>query len=285
MLGDSLFVKNKMSYQELGPKFALAIDKGHNIVPDEVSFLKRAGFDFLVWENGNLHVVVENDNFLRSTTLNNGEDIPNRLDEGVADFGIFGRDVLIEAQLTGIEVEEVVRLNMSHCRVVVEVPIYSSYSKPKDLDGMRIATRFPNHAREYFSDYDAEIRTVKYSGGEEAAVAQGAADAVMAIYRSGTTMGENGLRLIGGIITKDTPKDEVKRILTRSTIIESQALLVASTEFLNEHGSDRIVRQFINRVRQTAGTRAVRRVVRLETVMPVPEFILVDDPPQIPQIA
>ena len=116
------YVENKM-YIEQGPKISLAIDKGHNIRPEIEVFLTRAGFNFQVWENGSLHAVVQDDPYLRSITLNRGGDISYRLNEGVNEFGAFGRDVLREAQLAHLEIEEVVPLGISLCRLAVEVPI------------------------------------------------------------------------------------------------------------------------------------------------------------------
>ncbi len=233
-------------YQEQGPKISLAIDKGHNILRDEASFLERAGFNIAVWENGSLHTVVIDDTSLRGITQLRGGDIPYRLVEGVNDFGILGRDILREAQLDGLDIEEVVPLAFSRCIVAVEVPVSSTFRKPEDLNRMRIATSYPNQAEAFFALNNTEIKLVRYSGGEEGAPASGAADAVVAIYHTGYTAEINGLRLL------NTPKD--------STILESEAVLTASSEFLNEHGSERTVRQFIARFSQTAGRRTIRRV-------------------------
>lgn len=259
-------------YPELGPKISLAIDKGHNIRPVTVDFLYKAGFKFQVWSNGSLHAAVEGDPLLRSITLNRGEDIPYRLEEGVNEFGIFGRDILKEAQLDGIEVEEVVPMGISLCRVVLEVPIESEYRRPEDLHDpndpekiFRIATSYPNQAELFFSQHSTAVKMVKYRGGEEGAVDVGAAEAVVAVYDSGTTANENHLRLIAAPPYVDEVIDGItaagKRIIKESTLLESEAVLVTSTEFLDEYGSERIVRQFITRIAQTAGKRALSRVI------------------------
>ncbi|MEK7616980.1 MAG: ATP phosphoribosyltransferase [Patescibacteria group bacterium] len=279
-------------YQELGPKISLAIEKGHNMRSDAVSFLQRAGFNFHVWENGSLHAAVDNDDYLRSIDLNRGGDIPYRLGEGASQFGIFGRDVLREAQLEGIEVEEIVPLGISPCRVVLEVPIDSPYKKPEDLyfpdnpDRLfRVATSYPYQAAAYFEDHAypiLQIGFIKYRGGEEVAVNQNAAEAVIAAYVSGTSANENGLRLIAvpdDRIIDSRREDlytEEKRMLKVSTLMESEAVLAASSEFLDEHGSDRIVKQFINRIAQTAGRKVLRRSILPIVEMPMPEIPVSD---------
>lgn len=262
-----------MAYPELGPKISIAIEKGHNMRDAAIDSLGRAGFNIRVWENGSLHAAVDNDNYLRSIDLNRGGDIPYRQQEGVNEFGIYGRDVLVEAQLEGVGVEEVVPLGISLCRVVLEVPIDSSYRGPEDLyfpnepeRVFRVATSYPNQAKDYLEDYVDKFRIVKYRGGEEGAVASGAADAVVAAYVSGVSANGNDLRLIAVpddriIDSRENLSPEETRWLKASTLMESEAVLTASTEFLNEHGRDRIVRQFISRMRSTAGRRPSKRMI------------------------
>ncbi|MBI2040104.1 ATP phosphoribosyltransferase [Candidatus Microgenomates bacterium] len=237
-------------------KISLAIDGGHNIRTDTESCLKAAGFQFEVWENGSLHALVRGDSLLRSITLNRGGDIPLRLDEGVNDFGVFGRDVLREAQLGGVEIEEIEALGISICRVALEVPKSSKYKRPEDLVGARIATHLPNLTKSFFREHNTAVRIVSYTGKEEGAPAAGAADAVVAIYSSGTAAEENKLRLIG--------------TLKESTLLESEGVLVASTRFLSERGSDLIVSQFIDRFRQLSRVSyPFREPPSVNTVMPI----------------
>lgn len=234
-----------MAYIE-GQKLALAIEKGHNMRGPAVELLKRGEFNFEVWQNGGLHALVHEDLILKSITLNRGEDIAYRLKEGVAQFGIFGRDRLREAQLAKIKVEEVLPLGISLCRIVLEVPIASDYRKPEDLEGVRVATSYPNQTRKSLQHIRG-ITIIRYAGGEESAPDAGAAEAVVAAYVSGGTARENHLRLIN--------------TLEASTILESEAVLVSSSPFLQEHGSDRIVEQFISKIRQIAHPRKVANSV------------------------
>lgn len=225
---------------EFDSRISLAIDGGHNIRPDIERFLRRAGFKFELKRNGNLHAEVERNPLLRSITLNRSEDIPLRLEEGVNEFGVMGRDIQKEAQLGGMEIEEVEALGISLCKLVLEVPIGSWYQNPEDLEGARIATSYPNTARQFFREHNTGIRIVRYGGKEEGAVAAGAADAVVAVYRTGGAARENGL-------------EPLANDLDRATILESEGVLAAHTAFLRERGSNLIVVQFIDRVREAAG--------------------------------
>lgn len=223
---------------EFDQRISLAIADGHNMRPALERFIRRAGFQFELRKNGNLHAEVQENLLLRSITVNDSKDIPSLLIAGVYNFAKLGRDRLREAQLGGMEIAEVLPLGLSRCRVALEVPNGSLYEHPRDLDGARIATSYENITRDFFRQHNTEVKIVEYHGKEEGAPAARAADAVVAIYVSGGTATENGLVLIS--------------TLDESTLLESEAVLAAPTAFLNEHGSDLIVRQFIDRIRQTA---------------------------------
>lgn len=223
-------------------KIALAIASGHNIQPFIQQSVVDAGFRVAFEENGQIHAKIKNDPLIGSITINRGKDIPLRLDEGVNDFGILGRDILREAQLGGSDITEVVGLGVSVCQVSLEIPNRSRYRSPHDLDGKRIATSFPNITRDYFSQHDAKVKIVNYTGKEEGAVLAGAAEAVVAIWSTGTTAKENGLRRMKGY----------EAISLNDGHLSSEAVLGASARYLEEHGREFIVNQFIERFRQTA---------------------------------
>lgn len=220
--------------QEPGPKISLAIATGKHIQALNQQTILDAGFQVTFERNGQIHAKITDDPLIKSITFARSEDIPLRIEEGVIDFGMFGRDVLREAQLTGMDLQEVVPLGKSRCEVVVEVPNESSWLTPADLNGIRIATSLPRITNEYFGRYGASVITVRYTGQHEGAIGLGAADAVVAIWYSGSTARENGLRRLQGY----------------ETILHSEAVLATSSRFLEEHGSEYITLQFIDRFRQ-----------------------------------
>ena len=235
-------------------KISLALDVGHNIRGGvdqghqygSQEFIKEAGFNVAFKTNGQYHAEVTDDRHIGSITFYRGPDIPSRLVEGVNMFGIIGRDRLREAQLGGLPIEEVVALGFSPCRISLEIPCRSRYRNPHDLDGLRIATSLPNIARDYFGQHGTEVRIVNYTGKEEGAPAAGAAEAVVAVWSTGTTAKENGLRRMRGYETIPLNGHE-----------SSEAVLVASTHFLEEHGGEIIVNQFIQRCREAVGHTVV----------------------------
>lgn len=232
-------------------KISLALDVGHNIRGgiDEghqygsQDFIRQAGFNVKFETNGQYHAEIKNDPYIGSITFYRGPDIPSRLNEGVNMFAIIGRDRLREAQLGGSDITEVVPLGFSVCQVSLEIPDRSRYRSPRDLDGKRIATSFPNITQDYFRQHNAEVKIVNYTGKEEGAPAAGAADAVVAIWSSGTTARDNGLKRIRGH----------EAIPLNDGYLYSEAVLGASARYLEEHGREVIVNQFIERFRQAVG--------------------------------
>lgn len=228
-------------------RISLALADGHNIRPCLQDFLIKAGFQVTFKENGIIHAEVADDPLLGSVTLNSSRDIPLRLDEGVNHFGMLGRDELVEAQLGGVDIQELIGLDISVCKVVLEIPKEVRYRDPKQLAGMRIATRFPNMTRKYFADQDrTEVRIVPYSGKEEGAYLAGAADAVVANYVTGGSADENALKAFSP--------------LKEGTLLDSEAVLAASSEFMRERGGESIVCQFIYRIRQTVQASQTSRI-------------------------
>src|SRR6056300_1145101 len=82
--------------------------------------------------------------------LRNG-DIPQYLRDGVVDIAIIGENVLIEK---GTDVDIAERLGFSKCRVSIAIPKDVPYNSIKDLDGLRIATSYPNTVLNYFKKFD-----------------------------------------------------------------------------------------------------------------------------------
>lgn len=210
-------------------RLSLGIDGGHNIRPELEGHLhNRLGLNYDLRQNGNLHAEVRNVPYRMGITAYHIEDIPVRFKERVINFAMIGRDRLRDLQLGGLEIEEVVPLGLSICSVALEVPKRFRYKRPQDLNGARIATSYRYLTEDFFRRNGAEVEVVPYHGGEESAPAAGVAKAVVAITKSGTAARENGLKVI------------------KPHILESEAVLVAQTDFLREHRNEPVYRWFID---------------------------------------
>ncbi|MEM1982451.1 MAG: ATP phosphoribosyltransferase [Sulfolobales archaeon] len=126
------------------------------------------------------------------------EDIPYIVESGGADLGITGHDYVVESNTS---VEELIRLDFGHAEIVLAVPqswnIKSIHELPQ---GIRIATKYYNLAMNYIQDKNLKARLVRINGAAEVMPYLGAADAIIDVTSSGTTLRLHGLKVLDKIM-------------------------------------------------------------------------------------
>jgi len=169
-------------------KLKIAVQKAGRLNEDSLQLLKDCGISI---DNGKDQLKASASNFpLEVLYLRNG-DIPQYLKDGVVDIAIIGDNVLIEKG-NGIKVIE--RLGFSKCRVSLAVPKGLKYKNINDLEGLRIATSYPNTVKEYFKKFNLTPDIHVISGSVEIAPSIGLADAICDIVSSGSTLFKNNLK-------------------------------------------------------------------------------------------
>lgn len=150
------------------------------------------------------------------------EDIPYVIESGGADLGITGHDFVVES---GAEVEELLPLDFGKAKIVFAVPktwgIDSVENVLKIKSEIRIATKYYNIARSYTSAKGINAKLVRISGAAEVMPYLGAADAVIDVMSTGTTLRIHGLEPI-------------------DTIIDTYAVLIASRRWREGSNVDKI---------------------------------------------
>ena len=121
-------------------------------------------------------------------------DVAVYVERGAADIGIAGKDILLEYKP---DVYELLDLKMGRCRMCV--------AGPKDFHDdhahtLRVATKFPNIARAYYSGLSREIELIHLNGSIELAPILGMSDVIVDIVETGTTLKENDLEPIEDIV-------------------------------------------------------------------------------------
>lgn len=111
-------------------------------------------------------------------------DVPTYVDLGVADAGIVGKDVLLEA---GRDVYEPLDLGFGRCRLALIRELGASGPV------LRVASKYPRLARQYLMERGLAAEVVKLSGNIELACLTGLADAVVDIVETGSTLKANNL--------------------------------------------------------------------------------------------
>jgi ATP phosphoribosyltransferase len=120
-------------------------------------------------------------------------DVPAYVDYGAADMGVTGRDSIMEE---GRNLYEVLNLGFAECRMVLAgLPSRKEQARHHDsMSIIRVATKYPRIAREYFEQKRQEnVEIIKLNGSIELAPLTGLSDLIMDLVESGRTLKENGL--------------------------------------------------------------------------------------------
>ena len=121
-------------------------------------------------------------------------DVAIYVQRGSADLGIVGSDILMEYNP---DVYELTDLGIGRCVMAVAGP--KDYHEDPD-SVLRVATKFPNIARKYYSGIGREIDIIKLNGSIELAPILGLSDVIVDIVETGTTLKENNLAVLETII-------------------------------------------------------------------------------------
>ena len=126
------------------------------------------------------------------------QDIPMFVENNIADIGFTGFDILTELKS---DVEKVMDLDFGYCEMVVAVKEEDKYKTSLELpNDLKIATSFPNIAREYFEKLGKNPKIIEVSGATEITPRLGLSDVVVDITSSGSTLKSNKLRIIDRIL-------------------------------------------------------------------------------------
>ncbi len=122
--------------------------------------------------------------------LAKGPDVPTYVEYGAADIGIVGRDTILEE---GRKLYEVLDLGFGACRMCVCGP-ESARELLRGQERIRVATKYPNIARDYFYNRKNQtVEIIKLNGSIELAPIVGLSEVIVDIVETGSTLRENGL--------------------------------------------------------------------------------------------
>ena len=125
--------------------------------------------------------------------LAKGPDVPTYVEYGAADIGVVGKDTILEENRN---VYEVLDLGFGKCRMCVCGPA-SARELLKHHEWIRVASKYPNIAREYFYNKKHQtVEIIKLNGSIELAPILGLSDVIVDIVETGTTLRENGLKVV-----------------------------------------------------------------------------------------
>jgi ATP phosphoribosyltransferase len=175
----------------------IAIQKSGRLNEDSLKILKDCGISI---NNGNDQLKAEASNFSLEVLFLRNSDIPQYLIDGVVDAAIVGNNLLSEK---GGSIQVIEKLGFSKCKVSVAVPKTFEYNSVQDLNGLRIATSYPNTVLNYFNAQNVAVDLHQISGSVEIAPNIGLADAIVDIVSSGSTLFKNNLKEVEIILKSE----------------------------------------------------------------------------------
>jgi ATP phosphoribosyltransferase len=166
----------------------LAIQKSGRLSEDSIKLIKECGIDF---SNGGGTLKSAAYNFPIEFLFLRDDDIPGYVADGVADIGIVGENVAVEKRQ---KVTTIDKLGFSSCRLSIGVPRAFDYKDKNSINGLKIATSYPNILSDFLVKNNLKANIHEISGSVEIAPSIGLSDAVCDIVSSGSTLISNGLK-------------------------------------------------------------------------------------------
>jgi ATP phosphoribosyltransferase len=178
-------------------KLRIAIQKSGRLNENSIKILKEAGIEF---DNGLNKLKAEAFNFPIEVFFLRDDDIPQYVEDGVADIGIVGENVVLEKNK---ELKVIDRLGFGKCRLSIAIPKDQKYKSIADLNGKRIATSYSTILSKYLKKNKITAEIHEISGSVEIAPGIGLADAICDLVSSGSTLFTNGLKEVEIILKSE----------------------------------------------------------------------------------
>jgi ATP phosphoribosyltransferase len=184
-------------------KIRIAVQKSGRLSEESLKLFKECGIKF---ESGGSKLKTVSSNFPIEFLFLRDDDIPGYVEDGVADLGVIGENVLMEHKR---QVKIVKELGFSKCRLSLAIPRNEDYTGLEYFQGKNIATSYPNLTNAFLEKQGIKVTTHEISGSVEIAPSIGLAEAICDIVSTGGTLLSNGLKEV-------------------ATVFNSQAVLIAN---------------------------------------------------------
>ena len=195
--------KSKMS------KLKLALQKSGRLSEKSLKLLEECGIKI---SNGTRKLKAVSSNFPLEILFLRDDDIPQYVEQGVADIGILGLNEVLEQKK---QIETIQKLGFAQCRLSLAIPKEENYNGIQYFEGKKIATSYPEILSNYFQEKNINAQIEKIGGSVEIAPGIGLSDAIFDIISTGSTLLTNGLREV-------------------ETVVESEAVLVSNNDLSDE---------------------------------------------------
>jgi len=194
-------------------KLKIALPKG-SLQDMTIRLFKRAGYNVSV-TNGSYFPTVDDPEL--EIILVRAQEIPRYVEDGIIDFGLTGKDWILETKASVIDLGELVyaRSGFSKVKWVLAVPVNSKIQNANDLEGKIIATELVEVTKEYLSKNKVKAN-VEFSWGATEVKPPELADAIVEVTETGSSLRANNLRIVEVLFESTT------RMITNKLSFENQ---------------------------------------------------------------
>ncbi|HZK44192.1 MAG TPA: ATP phosphoribosyltransferase [Syntrophomonadaceae bacterium] len=207
-------------------KLTIALSKGMLLKPT-IKLFKEAGLPTKNLDEDTRTMVFDYEDQNIRYLMCRPTDVPIYVEQGAADLGIVGKDVIVEQ---GKDIYELADLGFGYCRFVVAVPEVLKDEKLENFNYKRVATKFPIVTEGFFRSKGLQIEIIKLHGNIELAPIMGLSDVIVDIVSTGRTLKENNLveleqimdsttRLICNRVSYKTKHNKIRPLIRKFEII------------------------------------------------------------------
>ncbi|MDZ4845398.1 MAG: ATP phosphoribosyltransferase [Chitinophagales bacterium] len=212
----------------------IAIQKNGRLSEQSVQLLKDCGVKIV---NGSSTLKARATNFPLEALFLRDDDIPQYVEDAVADAGILGENVVAEKEK---KVKTIEQLGFARCRLSLAIGKEENYSGVKFFEGKKIATSYSTILRNFLKKNKVKAEIEEISGSVEIAPGIGLADGIFDIVSTGSTLFTNGLKEV-------------------ETVMQSQAVLIANSK-LSKQKSE-ILEKLLFRMRAVNNARSNKYIL------------------------
>ncbi len=203
-------------------KLKIAIQKNGRLSEKSLELLAECGVKL---STNDRKLKAEASNFPIQVLFLRDDDIPQYVEEGVADVGIVGENIVME---TSKNVNTIRKLGFAQCRLSLAIPKDDHYDGPQYFIDKKIATSYPSILREFLQKKEITATVEEIGGSVEIAPGIGLSNGIFDIVGTGSTLLMNGLKEV-------------------EIVLKSEAVLIANQVLCNE--KQNILSQLIFRIK------------------------------------
>ena len=195
-------------------KLKIAIQKSGRLSEKSLDLLKQCGIKL---PNGDRKLLTASENFPIEVLFLRDDDIPQYVEQGVADIGILGENEVWEKDKDVLTVEN---LGFAGCKMSLAIPKDETYNGPSFFQNKKVATSYPKILQKFFTENKVTAEIEEIGGSVEIAPGIGLADGIFDIVSTGSTLLMNGLKEV-----EIVKKSSAVLISNKNLSVEKQAIL------------------------------------------------------------